>query len=328
MKPRALITGITGQDGRYLAGLLLDNGFEVHGLKRPGTECDTDPRLWRIQDILGRLTLHIASLTDPASLRAVLEEVQPLQIYHLAAQSSVSSSFLDPAATYRSNIEGTQTLLAAIHDVVPRTRTYFAASCEMFGQVDSNPANERTPFNPVSPYGISKVAGYHAARLYRDAHDLPITCGIAFNHDSPLRGDAFVTSKITRAAARIAAGLQNSLCVGNLEVLRDWGYAPEYVEAMFLLMTKHEPDDFVIATGESDSLRNLLAAAFDEAGLEWERYTTVDPALARPADIAELYGDPEKIYQVTGWRAMTKGQTVIRSMVRQEMQKIGQVTTT
>jgi GDPmannose 4,6-dehydratase len=327
MTPKALITGITGQDGRYLADLLLDNGYEVHGLKRPGAERDAPARLWRLGGILHRITLHTASLTDPSALRAVLAEVQPHHVYHLAAQSSVSASFHDPVGTYRNNIEGTQNLLSAIHEMLPGTRTYFAASCEMFGIVDRNPASEQTRMRPVSPYGISKLAGYHAARMYRDARGLPVTCGIAFNHDSPLRGPEFVTSKIARAAARIAAGLEDFMPIGNLDVHRDWGYAPDYARAMFELMTKHGPDDFVLATGECTSLEKLLDAAFREAGLEWRDYTRCDPALARPADIRELYGDPGKVRTAIGWSASMSGEAVIRMMVRHEMQQLAQAVT-
>jgi GDPmannose 4,6-dehydratase len=327
MTPKALITGITGQDGRYLADLLLDNGYEVHGLKRPGAERDTPARLWRLGGILHRITLHTASLTDPSALRAVLAAVQPHQVYHLAAQSSVSASFHDPVSTYRNNIEGTQNVLSAIHEMLPGTRTYFAASCEMFGIVDRNPANEQTPMRPVSPYGISKLAGYHTARMYRDARGLPVTCGIAFNHDSPLRGAEFVTSKIARAAARIAAGLEDFMAIGNLDVHRDWGFAPDYAQAMFELMTKQEPDDFVLATGKCTSLENLLDAAFHEAGLEWRNHTRCDPALVRPADIRELYGDPTKARKAIGWSARTSGEAVIRMMVRHEMQQLAQAVT-
>jgi GDPmannose 4,6-dehydratase len=327
MTPKALITGITGQDGRYLADLLLENGYEVHGLRRPGPERDTSARLWRIEGILDRITLHTASLTDPSAVRSVLEDVEPDQVYHLAAQSSVSASFHDPVGTYRSNIEGTQNLFAAIHETVPQARSYFAASCEMFGVVHDNPASETTPFHPVSPYGLSKLAGYHIARLYRDAHDMPITCGIAFNHDSPLRGSQFVTAKIARAAARIAAGLEKVLPIGNLDVKRDWGYAPEYARAIFQLTTSHAPGDFVLATGESTSLETLLNAAFDEAGLEARRFMRQDPALTRPADIRELYGDPSKAQNAIGWRATISGEAVIRLMVRHEMQKLEQAVT-
>jgi GDPmannose 4,6-dehydratase len=327
MTPKALITGITGQDGRYLADLLLENGYEVHGLKRPGAERDASARLWRLGDILHRVTLHTASLTDPSALRTILAEVQPVQVYHLAAQSSVSASFHDPVGTYRNNIEGTQNVLSAVQETLPGTRTYFAASCEMFGIVDRNPANEQTRMNPVSPYGISKLAGYHAARMYRKARGLPVTCGIAFNHDSPLRGREFVTSKIARSAARIAAGLEDCMAIGNLDVRRDWGYAPDYARAIFELMTTQEPDDFVLATGECESLENLLDAAFDEAGLDWRCYTRRDPALNRPADIRELYGDPTKVRAATGWTARLAGADVIRLMVRHEMHQLAQAVT-
>lgn len=327
MTPKALITGITGQDGRYLADLLLDNGYEVHGLRRPGPERHDDVRLWRLEGIVDRLRVHTASMTDPSSLRHVLATVEPDQVYHLGAQSSVSASFRDPIGTYRSNIEGTQNLFAAIHEMIPGTSTYFAASCEMFGIVDANPANEQTPFNPVSPYGISKLAGYHIARLYRDAHGLPVTCGIAFNHDSPLRGPEFVTAKIARAAARIAAGLDDELSIGNLDVKRDFGYAPDYVRAMFALTTSHAAGDFILATGEAHTLESLLDAAFDEAGLEWQSHTRRDPMLMRAADIRELYGDPSKIRNAVGWTAELKGPDVMRLMVRHEMHSLAQAVT-
>jgi GDPmannose 4,6-dehydratase len=321
MTPRALITGITGQDARYLADLLLENGYDVHGLLRPAPGTEAGSRFWRLEGILDRITLHEADLSDATALEAVLRSVEPPEVFHFAALSSVSASFRDPLATYRSNVEGTQNLFGAIRDVVPHARTYFAASCEMFGVVDHNPANEDTPFRPISPYGTAKLAGYRIANQFRDAHGSAITCGIAFNHDSPLRGPEFVTTKIARAAARIAAGQTDRLRIGNLDVRRDWGYAPEFVRAMWLLM-KHEPGDFVVATGRSESLENLLAAAFDEVGLDWQRYTEQDPALARPADIRELYGDPSRLRAAVGWTAATSGQAVIRLMVRHEVQKL------
>jgi GDPmannose 4,6-dehydratase len=319
MTPRALITGITGQDARYLADLLLENDYEVHGLTRPATPGDAGARRWRLEGIEDRLTIHEASLQDPAALIAVLQTVEPLEVYHFSALSSVSASFREPDTTFRSNVEGTQNLFAAVHEVVPRARSYFAGSCEMFGVVDHNPATEATPFQPVSPYGRSKVAAYQIANSFRETRGSAITCGFAFNHDSPLRGPEFVTAKIARAAAGIAFGQADRLPMGNLDVRRDWGYAPEFVHAMWLLMTKHEPGDFVIATGRATSLENLLHAAFDEVGLDWQSYTVQDPALARPADIRELYGDATKVRAAVGWSAATSGEDVIRLMVRHEL---------
>src|SRR5437016_4764143 len=266
---RALITGITGQDGSYLAELLLEKGYEVHGLVRRVAIEDPEHRLWRILHLKDRLKLHAASLESLPSIYRVFQAVKPDECYHLAAQSFVAYSFEDEFSTLNANINGTHHVLAALRDCAPNCRFYFAASSEMFGKVEKVPQTEQTPFHPRSAYGISKVAGFHLTRNYREAYDLHASCGILFNHESPRRGFEFVTRKISSHVAMIKLGKARQITMGNLDAKRDWGHAREYTEAMWLMLQSEVPDDFVIATGETHSVRDFLDTAFSCVGYDY-----------------------------------------------------------
>src|SRR5437762_6589203 len=272
---KALITGITGQDGSYLAELLIEQGYEVHGIVRRVAIEDPEHRLWRIKHLDGQIALHPASLESYPSLFHVMTRVQPDEIYHLAAQSFVSYSFDDEFSTLNANINGTHYLLAAAKNIVPRCRFYFAGSSEMFGKADEVPQTEHTQFHPRSTYGISKVAGFELTRNYREAYGMHASSGILFNHESPRRGFEFVTRKITSGAARIAAGKSKELRLGNLDAKRDWGHAREYVQAMWLMLQQAEPDDYVIATGQTHTVREFAEVAFSYVGLNYREYVVV-----------------------------------------------------
>src|SRR5438552_2614877 len=291
---KALITGITGQDGSYLSELLLHKGYEVHGIVRRVALEDPEHRLSRIHPIRSHVTLHAASLESYASIHQVVEKVAPDECYHLAAQSFVSYSFDDEFSTLNTNINGTHYLLAAVKNLAPGCRFYFAGSSEMFGKADEAPQNERTRFHPRSTYGISKVAGFDLTRNYREAYQMHASSGILFNHESPRRGFEFVTRKITSGAARVLAGKSATLPLGNLEAKRDWGHAREYVEAMWLMMQQPAPDDYVVATGECHSVRDFVELAFAHAGLDYRKYVVTDPQLYRPAEVNLLKGDASK----------------------------------
>ncbi len=312
---RALITGISGQDGSYLAELLLSKGYEVHGIVRRVAIEDPEHRLGRIQHLLDRLVLHAGSLESYASMHTVIRQSQPQECYHLAAQSFVSYSFEDEFSTLNTNINGTHYLLSAVASEAPDCRFYFAASSEMFGRAEETPQNERTRFHPRSSYGISKVGGYELTRNYREAHRLHASSGILFNHESPRRGFEFVSRKITSAVARIAAGRGSKLKLGNLEARRDWGYAPEYVEAMWMMLQRPEGDDYVVATGETHSVREFAELAFSHAGLDWREHVEIDPVLYRPAEVELLLGDAAKARAVLGWKPRTSFEGLVRCMV-------------
>lgn len=316
---RALITGITGQDGSYLAELLLDKGYEVHGIvRRVALEAPTH-RLTRIKHLLDMITLHAASLESYASIFGVVEKVRPDECYHLAAQSFVSYSFEDAFSTINTNINGTLFVLSAIKEKVPECRFYFAASSEMFGKVKESPQNENTIFHPRSPYGISKVAGFDLTRNYRESYDLFACNGILFNHESPRRGFEFVTRKITSAVARIKSGLENKLRLGNLEAKRDWGFAGDYVKAMWLMLQQDEPDDFVIATNETHSVKEFVELAFSYAGLDWKDYVVIDKMFYRPAEVHLLIGDYSKGKKKLGWEPTLKFEELVKMMVEADM---------
>src|SRR6202142_2228204 len=268
----ALITGITGQDGSYLSEWLLGQGYEVHGIVRRVALEDPEHRLSRLKAIRGRLKLHAASLESYASIHRVIHEVQPDECYHLAAQSFVSYSFDDEFSTLNTNINGTTSLLSAVKNLSPKCRFYFAGSSEMFGKAEEVPQSERTRFHPRSAYGISKVAGFHLTRNYREAYGMHASNGILFNHESPRRGFEFVTRKITSGVAQILAGRSKQLKLGNLEARRDWGHAADYVDAMWLMLQQDTPDDFVVATGKTHSVREFVELAFDLAGLDYREY--------------------------------------------------------
>ncbi len=316
---KALITGITGQDGSYLSELLLHKGYEVHGIVRRVALEDPDHRLWRIRHIADRLCLHSASMESYASIFKVIQHVQPDECYHLSAQSFVSYSFEDEFSTINTNINGTHYVLAALKDVAPACRFYFAGSSEMFGNAKKSPQNEDTPFYPRSPYGISKVAGFDLTRNYREAYGLFAVSGILFNHESPRRGLEFISRKIARGAARIKLGLAQELKIGNLEAKRDWGYAADYVQAMWLMLQQDVPQDFVIATGKTWSVRELVAAAFDCVGLNWENHVVQDKNLFRAAEINELRGDFSHAANIMKWRPETGFHQLVDMMVASEL---------
>jgi GDPmannose 4,6-dehydratase len=316
---KALITGITGQDGSYLAELLLEKGYEVHGLIRRVALEDPAHRLRRIAHIRDRVTLHAGSLESFPSLFQVLRKVEPDECYHLAAQSFVSYSFEDAFSTLNTNLNGTHYLLEGLHEAVPRCRIYFAGSSEMFGKVEETPQNERTRFHPRSAYGISKVAGFEFTRNYREAYGMHASVGICFNHESARRGHEFVTRKITSGVAAIVAGRQQELRLGYLDAYRDWGHAPDYVEAMWRMLQQDEADDYVVATGEVHSVREFAQAAFSMVGLDYKDFVVIDPQLYRPAEVDLLVGNSAKAQQKLGWRSHTPFPALVRRMVEADL---------
>ena len=321
MALRALITGITGQDGSYLAELLTSKGYEVHGLVRRVALEDPAHRLGRLEAVRDRITLHAASLESFASLFKVVSDIIPDECYHLAAQSFVSYSFDDEFSTFNTNINGTHYVLAALRQVNPQCKFYFAGSSEMFGKVEEVPQTERTRFHPRSTYGISKVCGYDLTRNYREAYDAFAVSGIMFNHESPRRGYEFVTRKISSGVARIVAGQAKELRLGNLDAKRDWGHAREYVDAMWLMLQQAEPDDYVIATGETHSVREFCELAFSTVQLDYREYVTVDERFFRPAEVELLVGDASKARKVLGWEPKTSFQSLVREMVLEDVRQ-------
>ncbi len=320
---KALITGITGQDGSYLLELLLAKGYQVHGVVRRVALEDPEHRMSRILPHLNEVQLHSASLESYPSLHNVLARVQPDECYHLGAQSFVSYSFDDEFSTFNANINGTHYLLAALKEVAPRCRFYFAGTSEMFGLADEVPQNERTRFHPRSSYGISKVCGFDLTRNYREAYGIHASSGVLFNHESPRRGFEFVTRKITSGIARILAGQATELRLGNLEARRDWGHAREYVEAMWLMLQQPEPNDYVIATGESHSVREFVEVAFDHVGLDWNAYVRESPELYRPAEVNSLLGDASRARATLGWRPKTTFEQLVGEMLEADCRALG-----
>jgi len=317
---RALITGISGQDGSYLAELLLKEGYEVHGLVRG----DPDQRYERLSSIQDRIQLHAADLLDEGSLFDVIRNSAPDEVYNLAAMSSVSQSWRLAIATAEYTAVGVTRLLEAIREVSPEARFYQASSSEMFGAAQESPQNERTPFYPRSPYGVAKVYGHFITVNYRESFGLHASSGITFNHESPRRGEAFVTRHISRGVASIKLGMADELTIGNLDVRRDWGYAQEYVEAMWLMLQHDQPDDYVIGTGVSHSVRDLVRTAFECVGLDYEQYVRVDPDLARPAEIEEVVADPSKAREVLGWEAKVAFDKLVETMVKADLDRLQQ----
>lgn len=322
MAKRALITGITGQDGSYLAELLLQKGYEVHGLVRRVAFEAPEHRLYRIAHIQDKVALHAGSLDSYASIFSIVERIKPDECYHLAAQSFVSYSFEDAFSTLDTNIDGTLHMLSAVMQRNPKTRFYFAATSEMFGLVEESPQNERTRFHPRSPYGISKVAGFDLVRNYREAHGLYACCGILFNHESPRRGFEFVTRKITTGVARIQAGRQHKLALGNLDARRDWGFAGDYVRAMWMMLQQDVPDDFVIATNETHTVREFCDVAFAHAGLDWKEHVVVDERFYRPAEVELLRGDYTKAKEKLGWEPTTGFRELVHMMVDADIENL------
>ena len=321
MAKRALVTGITGQDGSYLAELLLAKGYEVHGLIRRSSTFNTSRIDHIYQDpheARARLFLHYGDLTDGSGLRQVLTKCQPAEVYNLGAQSHVRVSFDQPVYTAEVDAIGTLRLLEAIRDTGLPTRFYQASSSEMFGQVAETPQTERTPFHPRSPYGCAKVFGYWQTVNYREAYGLFGCNGILFNHESPRRGETFVTRKITRAAARIKEGLQDKLFLGNLDAKRDWGYAGDYVEAMWLMLQQDKADDYVVATGETHSVREFCEETFGALDLDYRRYVEIDPRYFRPAEVELLLGDATKARERLGWRPQVAFKQLVRMMIEHD----------
>ena len=319
---RALITGITGQDGSYLAELLLEKGYEVHGIVRRVAIEDPEHRLWRILHFKDRLHLHAASLESLPSIYRVFQAVKPEECYHLAAQSFVAYSFEDEFSTLNTNINGTHYVLAALRDCAPDCRFYFAASSEMFGKVSQVPQNEATPFHPRSAYGISKVAGFHLTRNYREAYGIKACSGILYNHESPRRGFEFVTRKITSHAAKIKLGLAKEVRLGNLDARRDWGHAREYVRAMWIMLQQDQPDDYVIATGEQHSVREFVELAFVRLGLDYRKHVVVDPQFLRPADVETLLGDAALARKKLGWTYTVPFKDLVHEMVDEDLARL------
>jgi GDPmannose 4,6-dehydratase len=316
-RPSALITGVTGQDGSYLAELLLEKGYEVHGMvRRASTE-----KFERIEHIRERITLHQGDLLDQRSLVDALRASHPSEIYNLAAMSFVAVSWIQPTLTAEFTGVGVTRMLEAMREVCPEARFYQASSSEMFGKVLEVPQTETTPFYPRSPYGVAKAYGHFITVNYRESYDLHATSGILFNHESPRRGLEFVTRKITWHAAAIKHGLTKELRLGNLDAERDWGYARDYVEAMWLMLQRDLAEDYVIATGEAHSVRECCEVAFDEAGLgDFESYVTIDPAFVRPAEVDHLIGDPSKAERDLGWKPRTSFEELIRLMTRADLE--------
>ncbi|HST51641.1 MAG TPA: GDP-mannose 4,6-dehydratase [Pyrinomonadaceae bacterium] len=312
---KALITGITGQDGSYLAEHLVEEGYEVHGFVRRVALEDTARRFTRVSHLLDKIKMHAASLESYPSIFHLFSREQFDECYHLAAQSFVAESFADGFSTMNTNINGTHYVLAALRELQPQCRFYFAGSSEMFGKVREVPQREETPFHPRSPYGISKVAGFDLTRNYREAYGMFCASGILFNHESPRRGFEFVTRKITSTVARIKFGLASELRLGNLDARRDWGHAADYVRAMRLMLRQEVPDDFVVATGETHTVREFCERAFARAGLDWERHVKVDERFYRPAEVELLIGDASKARSVLGWQPRYDFGALIDEMV-------------
>ncbi len=315
---RALILGVTGQDGSYLAELLLEQGYEVVGVVRRSSTVNFE----RIADIQDRITLTSGDLLDEGSLINVLREHKPEEVYNLAAQSFVQTSFTQPVLTGETTAMGVTRVLDAIRITDPEIRYYQASSSEMFGKVQAVPQDESTPFYPRSPYGVAKVYGHWMTVNYRESYGLHASSGILFNHESPRRGLEFVTRKVTHGVAKIKLGLASELRLGNLDAQRDWGYAADYVKAMWLMVQQDTPDDYVISTGETHSVRELVQVAFDAAGLNWEKHVVIDPAFLRPAEVDLLVGDASKAHRVLGWQREVQFESLIQMMVAADLKAL------
>jgi GDPmannose 4,6-dehydratase len=318
MSKRAVITGITGQDGSYLAELLLDQGYEVTGVIRRLSAAN----YWRIEHLLDRITLRAADLLDQLSIIKVIDEVRPREFYNLAAMSFVPASWDQPMLTGEYNAQGVTRVLEAVRQVDTGIRVYQASSSEMFGKVREVPQTELTPFYPRSPYGVSKAFAHYITVNYRESYGLYAVSGILFNHESPRRGLEFVTRKVTDGVARIKLGLADTLKLGNLDAQRDWGFAGDYVRAMWMMLQQDAADDYVIATGESHSVRELVETAFEHAGLDWRRHVTVDPAFLRPAEVDHLVGDASKARAALGWAPSVDFPGLVRMMVDADLARI------
>ncbi len=318
MPKTALITGISGQDGSYLAEFLLDKGYRVVGMVRRSSA----PNLWRIEHLLDRIELRPADLLDQLSIVRLVDEVRPDELYNLAAMSFVPASWDTPLLTGEFNSQGVTRVLEAIRQVKPDTRFYQASSSEMYGKVRAVPQSEETPFHPRSPYGVSKVFGHYITVNYRESYGMFACSGILFNHESPRRGLEFVTRKVTDGVARIKLGLADSLPLGNLDARRDWGFAGDYVKAMWLMLQQSTPDDYVVATGETHPVRELVEIAFGHVGLDWEKYVRVDPRFLRPAEVDLLIGDPTKARTKLGWTQDVDFRGLVTMMVDADVARL------
>ncbi len=318
MSKRAIITGVTGQDGSYLAELLLSKGYEVVGVVRRASA----PNFWRIQHLLDRITLRPADLLDQLSLIRLVDEIRPHEFYNLAAMSFVPASWDQPMLTGEFNAQGVTRVLEAIRQVDPKVRLYQASSSEMFGKVREVPQNELTPFYPRSPYGVSKAFAHYITVNYRESYDLFAVSGMLFNHESPRRGLEFVTRKVTDGVARIKRGHIDTLSLGNLDAHRDWGFAGDYVRAMWMMLQQERPDDYVIATGISHSVRDLVEVAFGHAGLDWRKHVRLDPKLIRPAEVEHLIGDATKARTQLGWEPTVDFAGLVKMMVDADLERI------
>jgi GDPmannose 4,6-dehydratase len=318
MAKKALITGVTGQDGSYLAELLLEKGYEVYGVVRRLSA----PNVWRIQHLLDRITLLQADLLDQLSLIKAVEVAEPDEFYNLAAMSFVPSSWDQPMLTGEYNSQGVTRALEAIRRVNSKIRFYQASSSEMYGRVREVPQTEMTPFYPRSPYGVSKVFGHYITVNYRESYDLFAVSGILFNHESPRRGIEFVTRKVTDGVARIKLGMRDTLALGNLDACRDWGFAGDYVRAMWLMLQQDQPDDYVVATGEAHSVQKLVEIAFAHAGLDWKKHVVTDPRFLRPAEVDHLIGNPAKAREKLGWKPEVSFERLVQMMVDADLERL------
>jgi GDPmannose 4,6-dehydratase len=316
---KALVSGITGQDGSYLAEFLLSRGYEVHGIVRRVALENPAYHMHRLRGVMEKIYFHAASMESYPSIIDIVDKVRPDECYHLAAKSFVSYSFDDEFSTISTNIVGTHYILSALKRKAPECRFYFAASSEMFGKAEASPQNEKTGFHPRSPYGISKVAGFYLTQNYREAHGIFASSGILFNHESPRRGFEFVTRKITSCAAKIKLGQEKKIRLGNIEARRDWGYAKDYVRAMWLMLQQDKPDDYVIATGVCHSVKDFMELAFSYLGLDYKKYLEIDTALVRPSEAVLLLGDATKAKKELGWHNETPFKDLVKEMVEYDL---------
>lgn len=321
-KMRALITGITGQDGSYLAEFLLSKGYEVFGIERRVAIEDQSKRNGRIFHLLGKIKILPCDITNYSSVFSAISEIKPDEVYHLAAQSFVALSFDAEFETYDANVTGTLNILNSLRKIKPDAKFYFAGSSEMFGKVRETPQTEKTPFHPRSPYGITKVTGFEMTRNYRESYGMFACSGILFNHESPRRGMEFVTRKITRQIARIKAGLETELRLGNLDAKRDWGFSGDYVKAMWLMLQHEHPDDYVIATGETHSIQEFVEKAFGIVGLDWKKYVVIDKNFLRPAEVDILIGDSSKAKKELGWAPEVYFGQLVEMMVKADIESV------
>lgn len=318
---KALITGIAGQDGSYLAELLLSKGYQVHGVVRRETLEDPN-RMVNLRDVLNDVQLHVGAIDNHLSIYKIVAQIKPDECYHLASSSFVSYNFEDESSLVANNFTATHALLAGIKELVPECRVYFAGSSEMFGDARVSPQNELTPFNPRSVYGISKLAAFHLARNYREHHKLFVAAGILYNHESPRRGFQFVTRKITSTVAKIHLGLADRLELGNIDAQRDWGYSPDYVVAMHAMLQQEKPGDFVIATGELHTVKDFLSKAFEVVGLDYRAYTHINASHFRPGEAVPLCGDASKARQELGWKPSRSFDEIVKEMVAADIERL------